>query len=532
MKIIGYHIWNGMIANSNGDYTDKPPYIDFLLQEQAPDTIRILYYLTQNVSALAKMIQMNESELLRFHNSSNSKIVIDQYKLRYVKDRFLNLQKGFYSTAPYAYFYDAHQYKDIQAENDLTVEDCIRKAKMAQEIGQQVYDTLNKLGIHDTKLISPVRAFEDKVLSKLDLPNKDDFPTEAGAYAYEGCVGNWLEAFQIGHWNKVWNYDIVSAYPSIIAQQMDLREGKWYHSKGYIPEARYGNTKCLVNIKSNISPIIFRAGERNNLPLNYTPVGEREVKLNKRLIDYIGLRGIDDLEIQDGYWWVPNKNATIPLKGIIDWLYLEKEKAESGSISKSTVKRIMAGIYGKFLEARDGIAGRYLLPIWAEDIETATRIKIMDFIENNNLNVIHIAVDGVVSANPAMIIEDKVLGEWELSNISPCICSGTGNVALEGNPNGNDFSLTYHKVKELIEKNPELTEYKISKLSPVTISEAVNSGKFKQLGQLQEIHKYIGIGQDEKRCYKIKPKNGGELLNGKFSSEPWDISMVRNIKEV
>ena len=75
----------------------------------------------------------------------------------------------------------------------------------------------------------------------------------------------------------------------------------------------------------------------------------------------------------------------------------------------------------------------------------------MEFIENNNLDVIHIAVDGVVSANPAMIVEDKVLGEWELSNISPCICSGTGNVALEGNPNGNDFSLTYHKVKELID---------------------------------------------------------------------------------
>jgi len=528
MKIIGYHIWNGIIANSNGDFTDKPPYIDFLLKEQDNDVIRIFYYLTQNISALAKMTNMNEKELKDLQGSANSKITIPPYKIRYVKDRFLNLQKGFYRTAPYAYFYDAHQYKDVQAEDDKTVEDCIKKAKIAQEIGQEVYDTFNKLGIHVTRLISPVRAFEEASLDKIDLPTIKNIPAMAGLYAYEGCVGNWLEAFQIGRWDKVWNYDITSAYPAIIAQQMDLRKGKWYHDKNYIPEARYGECSCNANIRSEISPIIFRAGERNNLPLNYTPIGEREVKLNKRLLEYLIIKGNDEFGINDGYWWVPNKDADKPLETIINWLYMEKEKAEK--LSKEVIKRIMAGIYGKFLEARENELGKLFNPIWAEDIETATRIKIMEFIEANNLDVIHIAVDGVVSANPAMI-GDKRLGEWELSDISSCICSGTGNVALTGNANGNDFSLSYYKVKELIEKNPEKTEYKLEKMSPVTIAEALNK-KMEQLGKLQVIEKWIGIGQDEKRCYRERPKNGGELLSRTYKSEPWDISMVRNIKEI
>jgi len=528
MRIVGYHIWNNIIASSDGDYTDKPLYIDFLLQIQDKDVIRIMYYLAQNMSALCKAININEQELRSIHESSNSKITIPPYKIRYVKDRFLNLQKGFYRVAPYAYFYDAHQYKDVQAEDDKTIEDCINKAKIAQQIGQNVYDAFNRLDIHVDKLISPVRAFEDARLSTMDLPSDEDCPKEASYYAYQGCVGNWLEALQIGHWDKVWNYDITSAYPAIAAQQMDIRKGKWIHSKNYIPEARYAECLCDVNIKSNISPVIYRAGERNNLPLNYTPTGERETCLNKRLIDYLIFKGQDEFEIKDGYWWIPNKDCNKPLEEIINWLYSKKE--EQNGTQREVIKRIMAGIYGKFLEAREGSFGKYFMPIWAEDIETATRVEIMRFIDNNKLDPIHIAVDGVISSNPA-ILGEKRLGGWELSDISPCICTGTGSVAINSNANGNDFSLSYYKVRKLIEDNPSKEEYKLTKMSPVTIAEGLN-GKFDKLGTLQEIHKYIGIGQDEKRCYIERPKNGGELLSRTYKSEPWDISMVQNLKEL
>lgn len=531
MRIIGYHIWNGIIANSNGEYTTEAPFIDWLLKEQGNDVIRIFYYLAQDMSAFCKMCNFNEEQLVDLHKSSQKKIDIPPYKIRYVKDRFLNLQKGFYRTAPYAYFYDAHQYKNVEAEDDNTIEKIIEKAKIAKQIGQDVYDTFNKLGIHTSRLISPIRAYEDATLSKLNLPTIDDIPEMIGYYAYQGCVGNWLEAYQVGHWEKVWDYDINSAYPSIIAQQMDLRLGHWVKSNKIVPEARYAECLCNVNINSWLSPIIYRAGERNNLPLNFTPTGKRETILNKRLIDLIEMYDEDSYEIKEGNWWIPDKEVK-PLEMIIRGLFLSKE-TEIGT-SKEVIKRIMNGIYGKLLqttgEVENSEFGKLFNPVWAEDVETAIRVENTNFIIRNKLIPIHIAVDGVVSANPAILGEEG-MGKWKLTNISPCICCGTGNVAMRNNNGNGDFSLTYDKIKRIIEENPENSEYKLSKKSPVTLAEAVNDKKkIDKLGTLQEIYKYIGIGQDEKRCYKKKPNNGKELLEGKYISEPWDISTVKNLE--
>lgn len=521
-RVIGYHIWNGIIANSDEEICTEPPYLDFLLRDKQ-DAIKIMYYLAQNISALAKMCKMNEKEVRLLHESSQKKCYMPPYKMRYVKDRFLNLQKGYYKGAAYTYFYDAHQYTDLPAGDDVSVESCIIKAKAAQAVGKTVFETLSSLGMKTTRLISPVRALEDTTLVKMDLPGIDDIPETAGYYAYEGCVGNWLEAFKIGHWNMVWDYDINSAYPAVLAQQMDLRFGKWIESKEYVPEARYAECEGEVCIKSEFSPVIFRAGERNNLPLNYTTTGIWETHLNKRLIDFLKTYNIGSFEIKNGFWWVPDK-IEYPLKSLIEWLFIEKEKASG--LSKAIIKRMPAGLYGKLLEARNDSFGKFFNPVWAEDVETATRVEVAEFVLRNKIAPIHIAVDGVISPTP-ILLGERGLGKWELNNISPCICSGTGAVALNGNGNGNDFSLTYDKVRELIEENPEEQIYKLSKLSPVSIAEALN-GKWDKLGELQEIHKYIGIGQEEKRAYREKPKNGGELLSGQFSSSPWDASFVRN----
>lgn len=523
MRIIGYHCWNGVIADSDGDYKTEPPYLDFLLNKK--DAIRIFYYLAQDISALCKATNMNEIEVRNLFESSQKKIYMPPYKMRYVKDRFLNLQKGFYNNAPYAYFYDAHQYKDVQAEDDNTPEKCVGKAKVAQQIGQEIYQAFNELGIHSERLISPVRVYEDNVLNQMDLPNEDAIPENAGLFAYQGCLGNWLEAFQIGHWDMVWDYDLNSAYPSFIAQQMDLRKGKWVESIDYVEGARYAECYGDIKVNSSFSPIMFRAGERNSLPLNYTATGNRKTYFSKRIIDYIKLYGVDEYKIDKGYWWIPNDDCGYPLKETINKLYLEKEK--SSGIKKEIVKRIMSGIYGKMLEMRE--SNDLINPVWAEDIETGTRIEVAEFAMRNKLDVIHVAVDGVVSATPATLGEEG-FGKWRLANVSKCICTGTGNVALNNNGHG-DFSLTYDKVKELIENNPDAKEYKLSKMNPVTIAEALN-GKWDKLGTLQEINKYIGIGQDEKRCYKVRPKNGGELLKGQFRSEPWDISLIENLKEI
>ena len=185
----------------------------------------------------------------------------------------------------------------------------------------------------------------------------------------------------------------------------------------------------------------------------------------------------------------------------------------------------MAAMFGKMLEVRDGNFGDSFNPVWAAEVEVNTRLEVADFVLRNKIDPIHIAVDGVVSPVPVELTGEGI-GSWKLSNVSPCICVGTGLAALRDNGVG-EFHLKYDWLKEQIENKPDANEYELRKLNPVTLNEAANrEGMSAKIGELNVLAKSINLTQAEKRAYKERAKNGGELLTGKYSSVPWDVSIV------
>ena len=100
MRVLGYHVGTNMIANSDGDVCAKASFIDFLLQVK-PNTIKVFYYMGQDVANLVKLSNFNQKEVELLVSSNSAKVNLPPYKMRYVKDRFLNLQKGFYGNAPF-----------------------------------------------------------------------------------------------------------------------------------------------------------------------------------------------------------------------------------------------------------------------------------------------------------------------------------------------------------------------------------------------------------------------------------------------
>jgi hypothetical protein len=108
MRILGYHISStGIIANSDGEHTSEPPYLDWLLRP-VPDTIKILYHLNQSVASLAKITNMSLEEVQKL-NSKNNKAYLPPYKIDYIPNKYFALHKGYYWGAPFAFFADAHQ---------------------------------------------------------------------------------------------------------------------------------------------------------------------------------------------------------------------------------------------------------------------------------------------------------------------------------------------------------------------------------------------------------------------------------------
>lgn len=519
MRIVGYHISGKVIANSDGEVCIEPPYLDFLLGQKL-DAIKVLYHMDYNLADLLGLINLTEAEAGKLQ--TENRLYISPYTLKYIAGKFFSIKKGRQYDYLLANFSNMSQYKSVRLEENETVEDCLAKAREAQKIGERVYAVLLAVGLHPISLTSPINAYEKEILARMDLPTIDDMPEEAGYYAYQCLHGNWLEAFQLGQWEQVYDYDINSAYPAELAQLLDIRLGKWVKSNQWIAEATYGYCKGVATITAPFSPIIYTSGKSGN-SLNYTPTGSWDTYLPKQSIEFIHKWQQGKFELEDGWWWIADKKER-PLRNIIEQLYREKE--QSSGLEKEVIKRIMSGVWGKFLQVqRDGFGDRFN-PVYGTEAETNTRLKVAEFVLQNKVQPIHIAVDGVLTAKPVSLSNgSSKIGRWELTSAAPCICAGTAVVAIQGKEKAADFSLDYDWLMEQIKENPEAKKYSMEKLSPVTLAVALK-GNWDKLGQLRKITKTIDIGSDVKRCYRKAPEYGKDLLGKYYDSEPWDISLL------
>jgi hypothetical protein len=249
--------------------------------------------------------------------------------------------------------------------------------------------------------------------------------------------------------------------------------------------------------------------------------------LTKKEIDFIEHYKLGTVSIIDGWEWVSTGEIEQPLKETLQWLFDKKELAQT-PLEKDVIKRIMAGIWGKLLEVQEGIPGYWFNPVWGAVVESNIRLKVAQLCLDNNVIPLHIAVDGVLLPAPLTIDESGAMGSWKLSHRGSAFVVSSGICAIEGKNGAGDFSLHYDWLKEQVEKDPKATEYQMSKLSPLTVAKAVQQNKHEKVGELETITRTVDVGYEMKRCYKTAPKNGKQLMEKSYGSEPWDVSILEN----
>ena len=104
----------------------------------------------------------------------------------------------------------------------------------------------------------------------------------------------------------VYDYDIVSAFPSVARDLIDIRQLEWLESSEYQPDAVYGYVKCEVTIYDwvMVSPIL-KEDEDGGL---VSPTGTWETYLAKGELDFIDKWKIGEYKILEG-WWAIAKGA-------------------------------------------------------------------------------------------------------------------------------------------------------------------------------------------------------------------------------
>jgi hypothetical protein len=515
----GYCIRDSKIYCSDGTITEKP-YGEYLIGLNYNE-LHIMHQLSYDVACLLKAINMPEQECktLFYDNEVNYNGV----NFKYIHNKMFQVK----FEDRYVYFADASQY--LKNTEDELHKDPMELAIIAGKVGQEVNDILENIGIHAKTLMSPIRAYEKYILSKVNLPLDEDYNEDVGDYAYECCKHNWVEAMQIGHWNKTWDYDISSAYPSALANLVDFRLGTFKNTNKYEQDAYYGFYKCRLHINHNIkvSPIMYIIQKSKQDISRFTPTGyHEETFITKHEIDFINKWKLGEVEVIDGKWLdLPQSKIIYPLRPYITKLYEQKEL--NTGFTREIIKRIPNGIYGKLLETNKDGLGNMFNAVWGCMTEVPIRLKVAELALINNIVPIHVAVDGLLSDRELKMPENNIgIGSWKLESIAPAMCIGSGTCSIKGRDKSGDFSLDYDWLLNEMITYPYKESYSMSKQSPITLAVACHDNCFDKLGTLRTITKSVDIMYENKRSYNNRPKNGGEFLKTQLQGNPYDISFI------
>ena len=521
MEVVGYHLLCERIYCSDGTFEDQD-YLGFLLQDKG-EAIKVFYNLDWAVARLCYLLNIPEHQLQKFWKSGS--LWIAGHTIFFVQHRYLSIKFGKYFGE--ANFSDCSQY-DASLPFEI---DPLDAAKKAQEIGQRVYDVLARLDLHPTTLSSPIAAYQKEILSTMDLPTYKDMPAEVSYYAQRCKKGGWQECFQRGHFDQVWDFDITSAFTYHTANLIDTRKGKWVKSdKFYSPsKAPYGFCNGIVGADRDFNSVIYTHKNKEGQTADYTPTGERpDFKTNAsiaRLYDNQEGR----FKVLDGWYWFPDGPLEYPLKEHVERLFGWKQYLKG--FDREIIKRKLVGLTGKLGETfpnnEEKPFGKLFNMAWYAWVQDATKIQVADFVIQNHAedNLLSIAVDGCMFDREIPINNSDEMGEWRLNMVAPAFVVSSGVGCIKGKDGKGSFTLTYDWLKAQIEANPDATEYVMTKLTPVTIGNALKNHKLDRLGELEMSERAV-ILNEVKRMYPEYPRKGADLMK-QYKSEPLDMSILQ-----
>jgi hypothetical protein len=516
MRVIGYHCQDNLICNSDQEVCHDN-YLEFLLRPK--DAIKVCYNLDWFFARLCYLLNIPEWQLKKVWQQST--LYHAGHTGFFVPHRYLGLKYG-------KHFGETNFSDILQYDPTLPFEvDPMDAAKKAQEIGEQVYSALRRLDLNPKTLSSPVSCFQKEVLSSLDLPHLEDIPEEVRIYAHECLHGGWQEIWRQGHFggngDACFDLDLVSAYPFHTATLIDHRYGEWFKSDKFYPQLPYGFCRGTVRVESGFSPVCYTEKENQ-----YTPTGEWDTTLTSKQIKQLYDYNIGAFKISSAWYFKPSK-IVMPLKDDIETLF--EWKSQMKGMDREVVKRILTAVWGKTGEVfNDGGFGKLFNPVWAATIESSTRTQVAEFILSNKLqdNLISIAVDGCLLDKKIELQDTGEMGTWRLNSEAPAFVVSSGVGAIKGKPSRGAFSLNYDWLAGQIEANPDASEYRMSKVTPVTIGNALKNNKLDKLGELEVTERSVFIGIENKRFYKEAPVTGRDLLK-QYTSDPLDVTNLMKI---
>jgi len=271
----------------------------------------------------------------------------------------------------------------------------VKEPKLPRELEQLGYEViagLEKLGIYPSKLTSPIGLLSEQ-LDPEKLPTIYNFNEE------------WLEAMDWANqvagyeWNReyrkvkgrVHQYDLTSAYSSFMLDLPDTREFKLYPAE----HSDWGIVEGKLRSDSKVLPV--------NKVARYFTTEE---------IEWVEEHNLGNFDLKEGLYF--RFGSSKPYRAIVNKL-LQARHNNNGDMISTLAKRIANGLSGKFDQLnKDGSWGELFNPILALMVRSRCRLRVADFIYDNELQdkLVKVQVDSVYTTENIRLPKESVAGQW------------------------------------------------------------------------------------------------------------------------
>lgn len=467
-------------------------------------------------------------------------------QFRYIPHHFLSVRVDKYTNS----FYDASQYyiprsldgasKNYLGEGkidvgskefhesdygrDDLVKYCADDARKCCLLTQKLLCDLHDMGFSPTTLSSPGTVMEEALVGHVHIPDVTKIPQGALEYAYDSYRGGWMECFKRGHFTKLWDYDISSAYPYQVSELVALDGGEWFHKKGAVDPMSftYGWVKGHVYITnpSRPSPIMFRGD------VNYTTYGDWDTSVFEEEARFVGPNDLGSFDVRDGWYFRAAITATKPFRYEMRRLFRQKQHVQNAWLPKS----MSVSLYGKFAQKdEEGNTGNLFNPPYASVITARTRLAIAKYALVQPEALCLIATDGITFDRPLpSSVLGKELGDLQLKYSNEGVVIGTNVCTIRGKDPGGEWRPGRYDWLHLLAKFPDQDKYPLKYFRYTTMAEGVD-GDFSKVGVFGDFPYTFNINYDHKRCFQVC-RTGGDLMTHQYDSIAWPLDVVKTRK--
>ena len=394
---------------------------------------------------------------------------------------------------------------------------CTHDALLTMGLGDYVVDAFDKLGVKISGLASPASIVESYILDQRLIRNDVEcVPQMALEFAMHSFSGAWFENFKAGYFPKTFRYDLVSAYPSVIRDLVDLSMGYWVESTTPPKDALYGWAHANVWVpQSYVSPIVFKNVRGEAL----RPYGSWDTYITLPELKWARAHGAR-FRIYEGVWFVPDRFRFM-YRDVVDKFFKVKRDHPSESMEAWSAKIALTGIYGKFLQHRDGQGGRLYNPIYATEITSRVRLMVADAALSNPEALIAVMSDCVISQEPVKLPVGREMGMWSRRGPDASLWIGPAQYEAEG----RDHRFRRIPWLKLLKSDPNLGEYEVVRNGPLTLVQGVKLHRFEDVGVFHDVAVTFDIRKlNWRRFWPRRPKNGNELLLGQYDSRQLSVT--------